>query len=138
MEEQEKPYSAELETIDVDLGFLFFIVLAVLLSYWATVRQRDALCLTILGETEKAACVGDVSSIRLGASALIVGSLGFLFMQALDTCRSADPSDPVAARSACSNVVASFLVLLAALIRLLDLNFVRRAQPALADGLPPD
>ncbi len=59
-------------------------------------------------------------------------------MLALKTCRNADPDDPVARHSAWMNVIAAFLVLLAALIRLFDLNFVRRAQPALAGELLPD
>lgn len=138
MDEERQGLCEELELLDTGLGFLFFIITAILLSFWATVRQRDALCLTIQGETEQAAQVGDVIGLRLGTSALIVGSLGFFFMQALEACRKADPSDPAAARSARLNLIASFLVLLAALIRLFDLNAVRRAQPALADDLPPD
>lgn len=138
MDEERQTLCEELELLDTSLGFLFFVITAILLSFWATVRQRDALCLTIQGETEEAARVGDVGKLRLGTSALIVGSLGFFFMQALETCRKADPNDPTAARSARLNLIASFLVLLAALIRLFDLNAVRRAQPVLADDLPPD
>ena len=126
-----------LELVDTDLGFLFFVVTSVLLSFWATVRQRDALCLTIQGEEELAAQVGEVGRFRLAASALVIGALGFFFMQALDTCRQADPSDETACRSARLNLIASFLVLLASLIRLFDLNMVRRAQPSLDNTLPP-
>lgn len=138
MEEERRTLCAQLELVDTDLGFLLLIITGVLLSYLAAVRQRDTLCLTIQGQTEEAARVGDVHSLRLGASALIVGSLGFFFMQALETCREAEADDPAAARSARLNLLAGFLVLLAALIRLFDLNAVRRAQPALADDLPPD
>ena len=128
----------ELNIVDTDLGFLFLIVTAVLLSYRATVRQRDALYFTLHGDAEGAKRAGEVTGLRLGAGALVVGSLGFFFMQALKTCGSANPDDPTARRSAWSNLIASFLVLLAALIRLLDLNFVRRVQPVLAEELPPD
>lgn len=138
MNEEKQALCQELELVDTDLGFLFLIVLAILLSFWATVRQRDALCLTIQGETELAEQVGEVTALRMGTSALIVSSLGFFFMQALKTCREADPKDAAAARSARLNLIASFLVLLAALIRLLDLNAARRAQPSLAEDLPPD
>lgn len=137
MNDEQEGLWAQLETVDADLGFLFLIVTAVLLSFWATVRQRDALCLTIRGDAEQAARAGDVGSIRLGAGALVVGSLGFYFMQALDTWRNAGLSDETARRSAHLNFIASFLVLLAALIRLLDLNMVRYAQPVLDDTLPP-
>lgn len=138
MAEERQALCEALELLDTGLGFLFFIITAILLAFLATVRQRDALCLTIQGETEQAAQVGDVGKMRLGTSALIVGSLGFFFMQALETCRKADPSDPAAARSERINLIASFLVLLAALIRLFDLSVVRRVQPELADDLPPD
>lgn len=138
MDQEKRTLCGELELVDADLGFLFLIVTAVLISYQATVRQRDALCLTIQGQTQRAAQVGEVAAMRLGAGALVVGSLGFFFMQALDTCRRTDRKDPVAAKSAWLNLIASFLVLLAALIRLLDFNFVRHAQPVLAEDLPPD
>lgn len=138
MSEEQKTLCQELELTDTALGFLSLIVLSVLISFWATARQRDALCLTIQGETEQAACVGEVSCLRLAASALIVGSLGFFFMQALDTCRNADPEDPVARKSARLNVIASFLVLLAALVRLLQFNFARRARSDETQEQPPD
>ena len=137
MNDEREGLWAQLETVDADLGFLFLIVTAVLLSFWATVRQRDALCLTIQGDAGRASRVGDVGRIRLAVSALVVGSLGFFFTQALDTCQNAGPEDETARRSAHFNLIASFLVLLAALIRLLDLNMVRQAQPALDNTLPP-
>lgn len=127
----------ELELVDTDLGFLFLIVLSVLLSYRATVRERDGLCLRLRGEAQAAQRAENVAPLRLAASALVVGSLGFFFMQALDACRDADPADETAYQSARLNLTASFLVLLASLIRLLNFNMVRRAQPALDDTLPP-
>lgn len=127
----------ELELVDTDLGFLFLIVLSVLLSFRATVRERDGLCLRLRGEEEAAQRAENVAPLRLAASALVTGSLGFFFQQALDACRDADPLDETARRSAWLNLIASFLVLLAALIRLLNFNMVRRAQPALDDTLPP-
>lgn len=138
MEVDDQTLCQELDTVDTDLGFLFLIVTAVLLSFWATVRQRDALCLALQGDSDRSAQAGDVGRIRLAAGALVVGSLGFFFMQALETCQRTGAEDPTACRSAWLNLIASFLVLLAALIRLFDLNMVRRAQPALADDLPPD
>lgn len=93
MEEEQQTLCRELETVDAYLGFLVLIVLAVLISFRATVRQRDALCLTIQGDTERAARVGDVERMRLAASALGVGSLGFFFMQSLKNCQEAGPAD---------------------------------------------
>lgn len=128
----------ELEMVDTDLGFLFLIVLSVLLSFRATVGQRDGLCLRLRGEEAAAQRAENVAPLRLAASALVVGSLGFFFMQALDTCRNVDPADQAACQSARLNLIASFLVLLASLIRLLDFNMARRVQPALDDTLPPE
>lgn len=138
MNEEKQALCDDLALVDADLVFLFMIVTGVLLSWLATVRQRDALCLTIQGQTEQAEQIGDVTRLRLGTSALVAGSLGFFFMQALDAWKNAGADDPTAKKSAWFNLIASFLVLLAALIRLLDLNFVRRAQPALAGDLLPD
>lgn len=134
MRDEREALCAQLELVDTDLGFLFLVVASVLLSYWATVRQRDALDLTLQGDTSRAAQVGDVGRIRLGAGALVTGSLGFFFMQALERCQTADR---IEGRSARLNLIASFLVLLASLIRLLDLNMVRYAQPSLDNTLPP-
>lgn len=138
MEDGQKALRDALELVDTDLGFLFLIVLSVLLSFRATVRQRDGLCLRLRGEERAAEQAEAVLPLRLGASALVVGSLGFYFMQALDTWQNTGSSDPAASRSARLNLIASFLVLLAGLIRLLDLNMARRTQPALGDTLPPE
>ena len=137
MRDEREALCAQLELVDTDLGFLFLVVASVLLSYWATVRQRDALDLTLQGDTSRAAQVGDVARVRLGTAALVTGSLGFFFMQALERCQTADPADRIEGRSARLNLIASFLVLLASLIRLLDLNMVRYAQPSLDNTLPP-
>ena len=104
MDDEREALCGELELVDTDLGFLLLLVTAVMLSFWSTARQRDALCLTLQGDRSRAAQVGDVARVRLGTAALVTGSLGFF---------------------------------LASLIRLLDLNMVRYAQPALDDTLPP-
>lgn len=137
MEDGREALCEELKLVDSDLGFLFLIVLSVLLSFRATVRERDGLYLRLCGEEAAAQRAENVAPLRLAASALVVGSLGFFFMQALDACRDADPADTTACQSARLNLIASFLVLLAALIRLLNFNMVRRAQPALDETLPP-
>ena len=137
MDDEREALCGELELVDTDLGFLLLLVTAVMLSFWSTARQRDALCLTLQGDRSRAAQVGDVARVRLGTAALVTGSLGFCFMQALERCQTVDPADVTQCRSARLNLIAGFLVLLASLIRLLDLNMVRYAQPALDDTLPP-
>lgn len=137
MEDGQETLCENLRLVDSDLGFLMLIILSVLLSFRATARERDGLWLRLHGEEEAAQQAENVAPMRLAASALVVGSLGFFFQQALETCRNADPTDETACRSDWLNLIASFLVLLAALIRLLNFNMVRRAQPALDDTLPP-
>lgn len=138
MEDGREALCEQLELVDTDLGFIFLIVLSVLLSFLATSRQRDGLYLRLRGEEQAAQQAENVAPLRLAASALVVGSLGFFFQQALDACRTVDPADETARRSARLNLIAGFLVLLASLIHLLDFNMVRRAQPALDDTLPPE
>lgn len=138
MNRERQEQCGELETLDTSLGFLLLIIASVILSYIALSRQRKALCLTLEGHEECAEQVGEVYPIRLGASALVVGALGYFFSLALENCRSVDPCDSVAAQSASRNVLAGFLVLLAALIRLFDLNFTQRAQSALTGEQLPD
>lgn len=135
--EQQEPCE-ELETLDTSLSFLLLVIASVVLSYIALARQRKALCLTIEGNTAYAEEVGQVYPLRFSASALIVGALGYFFCLTLQTYRDADPCDPVALHSANLNALAGFLVLLASLIRLFNLNFTQRAQSALTGELLPD
>ena len=138
MNEERQDLCEELKTLDTSLGFLLLIIVSVILSYLALSRQREALCLTLEGQEACAEQVGEVYPIRLGASALIVGALGYFFSLTLENCRNADPCNSAAAQSAWRSVLAGFLVLLAALIRLFDLNFTQRAQSALTGEQLPD
>lgn len=67
----------QLRTVDESLLFLLLIVLSVLLSYWGVRIQREGLCRTLQGDAEGAAALPRVFPIRLSASALVVGALGF-------------------------------------------------------------
>lgn len=138
MDGKQEKLCEELKMVDTDLGFLFLIVLAVLLSFWAVSRERDGLCLRLRGDTQAAERAERVTPLRLASSALVVGSLGFFFQQALELGEKADPRDPAAQKMARLDIIAGFLVLLAALIRLFELNLARRAQPSLDQTLPPE
>lgn len=70
--------------------------------------------------------------LRHTGSALTVGGLGFFLCQAARAMAQADGSDPVAVRSARSNLLAATLVFLAAGIRFDDVQFLR------AQGRFPD
>ena len=78
---------------------------------------------------EGAAALPRVFPIRLSASALVVGALGFFLCLALKTEReTARGGTPAARRSACTNLWASLFVFLAALLRLDDLLGTRDAS----------
>lgn len=138
MNDEQARLCEELETVDINLGFLVLVVLSVLLSFVAVARERDGLCLRLCGDVQAAGRAENVTRLRLAASALVVGSLGFFFQQALAMGEAADPKDPVAQCLARQNIIAGFLVLLAALIRLFGLNLARRCQPSLDQTLPPE
>ena len=128
----------QLDTADQSLLFLRLLIFSILLSYQALSIQRQQLNDTITGNTETEARQPRVFPLRLGASALVVGALGFFLCLALDTLRSVAPEDCVAKQSAQTNAVASLLVFLAGLLRLDDLLRVERNQSALLmeDDLP--
>lgn len=126
-----KTLCRQLGTVDSSIFFLLLIILATLLSFWSILIQRGQLVCTIEGNPEAAAAAPPVYPIRHAASALIVGSLGFFLCLALRTAKEAEAgTDCVAKRSASSNVWASLFVLVAAILRLLDLDFVECRRPA--------
>ena len=139
-EEQKEELCRQLGVIDSSLFFQVLIILGILLSFWSVTIQRRQLCLTIQGETEEAAAAPDVYPIKHAASSLIVGALGFFLCLAYHAWKQACAGDDcVAKRSASVNLWASILVLVAAMLRFDDLNFVENSsQSALleADVLP--
>ena len=134
VEEQQEVLEEQLGTVDQSIFFLILIILSVLLSFWSVLIQRGQLVCTIEGNTEAAAAAPDVFPIKISASALVIGSLGFFLCLALQTCRTAaQGDDPAAQKSAGMNVWASLFVFVAALIRLYDLNFMECRQSALVE-----
>lgn len=119
MEEREE-LREQLETVDTALAFLVVIVISVLLSLWATLRQREAVRLTIQGEDAAARQVGEVTPIRTVAGALVLGALGYFLWLALEVWEEA--RDEAARSSAWANLWASLLVLSAAIVRWRDLR----------------
>ncbi len=114
------------ETLNGAIFFLVVIIGSVLLSWLSLLEQRRQARATLEGED-----LSDAPSVfpqRLGASALVIGALGFFFCLALERERTAQSGeDPVERRSAGVNGLASALVLGAALLRLDDLLFVERS-----------
>ena len=120
----------QLRTVNQSLFYLMLIILSVLLSFRSVLIQREQLEGTLAGNPPKAAA--DVFPIKLTASALTAGALGFFFVLALQNCRdAAQGNDPAAQKSAGMNVWTSFFALTAALIHLYDLNFMEETQRSL-------
>ena len=121
-ETRKQELCGQLRTADTSLAFLVLLILSICLSWKGTAIQRDGLCRILRGEEEE---VPDVFSIRLVASALVVGCLAYFFGLALDTWEESRSGDCAARGSADRNAWASLFVLAAALIRLCDLILTR-------------
>lgn len=117
---EEDILAGEARTLDDSLGYILAVIGSVLLSYQATALQRDGVCLALAGDDAGAQdAQARVRRLRLLAGAVLIGALGYFLCLAL---RAADQTgdDPAAASSARTNLTASVLVLLAALLRFLD------------------
>lgn len=119
---------SEWKALETSRGFLLLLLAGVLLSYQVLALQEEAVCRTLRGE---AGAAPDVFPLRAGSSALVVGALGYFFAASQRACAQVEGT--AEARSAQRNELASFLVLLAALIRLCALNAVRRDSSSAAN-----
>ena len=104
---QDTALREQIKTADRSLFFLAVLLGAICLSWLALDRQRQGLCST--GQAP------DVTGIRLVSSALVVLSLGWFFCLGVQGRKEGTRSGEV-------NFWASLLVLLAALLRLWDLQ----------------
>lgn len=136
---EQKILKEQLETVNQSTFYLILIILAVLLSFWSVLIQREQLKEALAGNVQKAT-VQDVFPLKFNASVLTVSALGFFFALALRNCRDTDQrNDPIAQKSAGMNVWASLFVLTAALIRFYDLNFMEQFQRSLmAESVQPE
>ena len=119
-EMEEDSLAGEARTLDDSLGYILAVIGSVLLSYRATALQRDGVCLALAGDDAGARDAQErVRRLRLLSGAVLIGALGYFLCLAL---RAADQArgDPGAEGSARTNLAASLLVLLAALLRFLD------------------
>ena len=107
----------EARTLDDSLGFILAVIGSVLLSYRATALQRDG---ALDGDEVSAqALQAQVRRLRLLAGAILLGPLGFFLCLALRAAEQTQ-GDRLAEGSARTNLAASVLVMLAALLRFLD------------------
>lgn len=117
---EEALLAEDARTLEDSLGYILAVIASVLLSYSATVRQREGVCLALAGdETGAQAVQEEVRRLRLLAGAILVGALGYFLCAALRAMERAQ-GDPAAEGSARTNLWASLLVLLAALLRFQD------------------
>ena len=117
---EEDSLAGEARTLDDSLGYILAVIGSVLLSYRATALQRDGVYLALAGDDAGARDAQErVRRLRLLSGAVLIGTLGYFLCLAL---RAADQArgDPGAEGSARTNLTASVLVLLAALLRFLD------------------
>ena len=137
MEESQLEQKDELATLGWTVLFLVLLIVGVLLSFSATVEQRDGLARLVCFGQENTT---DVFSTRWLASILVTGATGFFAWAA---CRSMKKTlcqgDCGEKRSAQANLLASILVFVAALIRLNDLELIGRDRQsaALEETLEP-
>lgn len=110
----------ELETVNWSILFLILLILGVMLSFSATLEQRNGLVGALCCKREDTA---DVSGKRWAASALVVGATGFFTWLACRSAKAAKEQETCAnQRSTQANLLASALVFVAALVRLSDLK----------------
>ena len=125
-EELEKALSA----LDGSIFFIVVIVASVMLSWLSLVKQRKDACEAL--ECGDTAQDPSIFPLRLGASALIIGALGFFFYMSVQRHKQAcQRTDPVEKRSSYINAWAAVLVLAAALLRLDDLLFVKQSRQSI-------
>lgn len=137
--EERNELKQELGMLDVSLTFLLLILFAVLLSVWSALIQRREMAMTLEGR--EAPQTPSVYLLRQAGSAITVGCLGFFLCLALETQAKAQAEgDPAARQSARVNVLASLLVLLAAILRLKDLQATQQQlqTPLLEETTLPD
>ncbi len=112
-----------LDSLDTSAFFLLCVLASVCLSYRVLALQRRQL---VTGGTERT----NLFPLQLGASALVLGALGYFFSLSLDRLRETCPEGGREYASARVNALASALVLAAALLRLGEL-LANRGQESL-------
>lgn len=118
----------ELGTLDTTLAFQLLLIAALLLSFVATLRQREALCCEIAGETEKAAELADVFSLRCNGTALSIGAAIYFLWLALQSEGKLNLGSSFAVHhSAELSVLEAVLVLAATLVRMTNLVETERS-----------
>lgn len=120
----------DLNSLGTTEGFLLVLLVSGLLSFFATGRQREAICCQIAGEAKKAEELANVIPIRCAGTALAIGSAGYFLTLALRgrAQLGSDASD-VARCSAELSILEAILVLGATVVRMTNLTISRQLSP---------
>lgn len=126
MEETTLEQTEELAQANWVIVFLLLVIVSVLLSFAATVQQRQDLVNALCHRSEPAA---DVFPMRWTASVLVTGATAFF---AWLSCRNArqimEKGDDCAVGTARADLLAALMVFGAAAIRLINLDAQREAS----------
>lgn len=112
---------SQIALIDQSQKFILLIVLGIALSYFATTIQKRQLCCSIDPcAFDNCNCLPDTYPIRLISSTIILIALVYFFLIS-DQALCGPHDNCMQIRSASYNNTASLFVLMAAVIRLVDL-----------------
>jgi len=113
----------KLNSLSTTLGFQLLFLTSVLLSFFATCRQREALCCEISGEAKKAEELANVFPLRCKGTAIAIGAAGYFLWLALQGQAKLDSDASFAVRrSAELSILEAVLVLGAAVVRMTNLT----------------
>lgn len=138
MEESQWEQKDNLAALNWSILFLLLLIAGVLLSFAATVEQRDSLARLLCCRQEDGT---DVFPVRRLASILVAGGTGFFAWLACRSAKRVELQGSCRERSSAqANLLAAVLVFAAALIRLCDLEQTGRDRQnaALQEPLAPE
>lgn len=116
--------SQQLDILETSQGFILLIIGAILLSYYATTVQRKQLLCAAGCPVPDCRCLPDTFWMSVASAFAVLAATGYFYI--LSEQQLCAPHETcVQCRSAEFSRLASLLVLIAALIRLLNLFFIR-------------
>ena len=126
MEETALEQTEELAQTNWVIIFLVLVIVSVLLSFAATVQQREDLVNTLCQRSEPAA---DVFPLRWTAGVLVTGATAFFaWLSCRNARQTAEQGDDCAIEKARADLLAALMVFGAAVIRLINLDAQREAR----------
>lgn len=119
-----------LNSLDTSLAFQIILLGSLLLSIYATTRQRKGLCCEIEGNVERAAELADVFPFRCTGTAMAIGASGYFLWLALQGMGKLNSASTYAVRHSTElSILEAILVLVAGLVRMTNLVQSRQLPP---------